>query len=227
MLVVLSNPDYRLDDLEEVRRLVRRHPWATLVTAGPDGLVASHYPVLVEEPRPAAEHGVPGSGEPGSGEPGLSLLTHIGRPDDIALGVRERELLVVVQGPHGYITPSWYPAGDVVPTWDHMTAHLHARAEVLSDEENLAVLARLVEVMEAPVERPRSLAQDPERVRRTARGTVGLRLRVHRVEALAKLSQDKPEAVRRSVLAGLRGDGPYASPALARELARTLDGTDA
>jgi len=225
VLVVLSNPDYRLDDLEEVRRLVRRHPWATLVTAGPDGLVASHYPVLVEEP------GAPGGGESGSGEsgsgPGLSLLTHIGRPDDIALGVRERELLVVVQGPHGYITPSWYPGGDVVPTWDHMTAHLHARAEVLSDEENLAVLARLVEVMEAPVERPRSLAQDPERVRRTARGTVGLRLRVHRVEALAKLSQDKPEAVRRSVLAGLRGDGPYASPALARELARTLDGTDA
>jgi len=198
-----ETPSYLLTDEEEVRRLVREHPWATLVSAGPAGLVASHYPVVLDEDAP-----------------GIVLLSHVGRPDEVALGLGERELMVVVQGPHGYVSPSWYPPGRIVPTWNHVTAHLYGTPEVLDPEENLAVLGRLVDRMEAPLPDGRSLALDPEHVRRLARGTVGMRLVVTRFEARRKLSQDKPAEVQRAVAARLREPGPYASPALAAEMER-------
>lgn len=196
-------PEYLLEDDEEIARLVRENPWATFVSVGPQGLVASHYPVLLDEEATQ-----------------LTILSHFGRPDEVAHDLGRRELLVIVAGPHGYVSPSWYPPGAVIPTWNHVTAHLYGTPEILSEEENLAVLRRLVDVMERPVPEPRALDDDEDHTRRVARGTVGLRMVVDRVDARRKLSQDKPEAVRASVVAHLQAPGPYSSPALAREMER-------
>jgi len=87
------NPAYACDDPEVVRRLIEENPWATLVS-GNRGLVASHYPVLLDED---AEE--------------LTLLTHLGKPDDELHGIGEGEMLVIVQGNHGYVSPSWYAPG--------------------------------------------------------------------------------------------------------------------
>lgn len=59
------SPRYLMDDPDEVRRLVERHPWATFVTATSQGLVASHYPILLDD-----------------SVPDLTILSHFGRPDD-------------------------------------------------------------------------------------------------------------------------------------------------
>ena len=73
---------------------------------------------------------------------------------------------------------------------------------------------------------PVSLDVDQDTARRIARGTVGIRLRVTRFDARAKLSQNKaPEVVDR-VVAGLRADGPYAAPALADEMERVRSRRD-
>ena len=196
-------PRYVLTDAEEVKRLVRENPWATIVSPATTGLVASHYPVLLDE---AAE--------------GIVLLSHVGRPDDELHELGRHEVLVIVQGPHGYVSPSWYPEGDVVPTWNHVTAHLHGTPELLTAEENYRVLGGLVDRFEREVPHPRSLAQSEDAARRTARGTVGLRLRVTRVDARLKLSQNRPPEVVDRIVAELEGTGPYASPALAAEMRR-------
>ena len=86
-----QNPYYELADEGEIRRLIRENPWATLVSNSSTGLVASHYPILLEEDREE-----------------LSIVTHVGRPDDKVHELGEHELLVIVQGPHGYISSSWY-----------------------------------------------------------------------------------------------------------------------
>ena len=88
---VRKNPYYELTDLEEIRRLIRENPWATLVSNPSTGLVASHYPILLEEDRED-----------------ISIVTHVGRPDETVHELGEHELLVIVQGPHGYISSSWY-----------------------------------------------------------------------------------------------------------------------
>jgi transcriptional regulator len=204
-------PSFLMTEVDEVRRLVRGNPWATIASHTAAGLVASHYPFLLEE-------------QPDGGDD-IVLVSHVGRPDEVAHELGQHEVLVIVQGPHGYVSPAWYPPEQFIPTWNHTTAHLWGTPEVLSDDENFRVLGDLVDHFERAMPSPVSLDIDEDAARRIARGTVGIRIRVTRVEARAKLSQNKaPEVVER-IIAGLRADGPYASPALADEMARVHDAT--
>lgn len=201
-------PSYVLTDENEVRRLIRENPWATIVSHTSTGLVASHYPVVLEEHAP---------GDPVDG---ISIVSHVGRPDEQLHELGQHEVLVIIQGPHGYISPSWYANGEFVPTWNHVTAHLYGTPELLSDAENFEVLGSLVDHFEQRMPSPVSLDIDETSARRIARGTVGLRLRVTRFDARLKLSQNKtPEVVER-IVAALEGDGPYASRTLAAEMRR-------
>jgi transcriptional regulator len=199
------NPAHATDDPEAVRDLVRRNPWATILSDNDGELVASHYPVLLDED--AAD---------------LTLLTHVGRPDEEVHGFGGREVLVIVQGLHGYVSPSWYgPEGTRAPTWNFSVAHIYGVPEILGEEENLATLTRLVERFEGAVEEP--LYLDQEWGRQIARGTVGLRIPVDRFVCKRKLSQDKDELSRRQTIAKLREPGPYANPGLADEMQREWD----
>lgn len=192
-------PRYVVTDPDEVKRLVRNHPWATFVSATSTGLVASHYPVLLDEQ-----------------DEGITLLSHFGRPDDELHELGRHQVLVVVQGPHDYVSPSWYDAGDLVPTWNHVTAHLYGTPEVLDEEENYRVLCRLTDHFEAHRPDGRSLLEDEAATRRIAKGTTGLRLRVDRFDARAKLSQNKaPEVVAR-----ITDELAVDNPALADEMRR-------
>ena len=199
-----KTPAYTTTDVEEVKRLIRENPWMTYVSNTSNGLVASHYATLLEEDAD-----------------GISIVSHFGRPDEQLHELGQHEMLVIVQGPHGYISPGWYAEGDFVPTWNHVTAHLYGVPEILSDEENFAVLGGLVDHFEKHMPNPVSLELDEDQARRIAKGTVGLRLRVTRFDARLKLSQNKkPEVVER-IIAALEGDGPYASADLAAEMKRS------
>ena len=196
------NPVHATTDPDAVRDLVRANPWATIVSSGPDGLVASHYPVLLDE---SSEE--------------LALLTHVGRPDEEVHDFGDTEVLVIVQGLHGYVSPSWYgPDATRAPTWNFSVAHCHGVPELLGAEENLATLTRLVERFEREVEEP--LYLDQEWGAQIAKGTVGLRIPVTRFVCKRKLSQDKDDVNRRQVIAKLREPGPYEHPALADEMER-------
>lgn len=197
------SPNYLMTDPDEVKRLVRGNPWATFVSATSDGLVASHYPVLLEED---AEE--------------LTILSHFGRPDERLHELGEHEVLVIVQGPHSYVSSSWYAEGDVVPTWNHVTAHLYGTPEILSEEENYAVLSHLTDHFEHGHEHGRSLAEDEQGTRRAAKGTVGLRMRVARFDARAKLSQNKAPEVAERIIAELE----QRSPGVAAEMRRVREG---
>jgi transcriptional regulator len=196
------NSAHATTDPEAVRDLVRQNPWTTIVSDNDGELVASHYPVLLDE----------------DGED-LALLTHVGRPDEEVHGFGEKEILVVVQGRHGYVSPSWYgPGGTQAPTWNFSVAHIYGVPQVLGEEANLATLTRLVEHFERQVEEP--LYLDQEWGRQIAKGTVGLRIPVTRFVCKRKLSQDKDDQSRRQVIAKLREPGPYENPGLADEMQR-------
>src|SRR6478736_9815727 len=113
-----QNPSFTLGDPVELKRLVRENPWATFVSSPSTGLVASHYPVILDETREE-----------------LSLLAHVGRPSEQLHELGEHELLVIVQGPHGYISSSWYGSHIEVPTWNFIVAHLSGVPEILDPAE--------------------------------------------------------------------------------------------
>lgn len=200
------NPMYEVTDADVVRELVRDNPWATLVSVGEDGIVASHYPVLLDE---EAEE--------------LTLLTHLGRPDEVVHDLAHGgESLVIVQGRHGYISPSWYLPGSLpVPTWNFTVAHLYGKPQVLSAEENLDVLERLVARFEGGVEQP--LLLDREWARPIASMTEGIRIPVSRFVCKRKLSQSMDDESRRRAIAALRDPGPYHHPELAGEMEGQLE----
>ena len=192
-------PRYLMTDPAEVKRLIRHHPWATFVSPSSQGLIASHYPAILDED-----------------EEGIVIVSHFGRPDESLHELGEHQILVIIQGPHDYVSPSWYAPGELVPTWNHVTAHLYGTPEVLSEEENYAMLGKLTDHFEQHLPHGRSLSEDEEGTRRLAKGTVGLRMRVTRFEARAKLSQNKaPDTV--STIVDELGKR---NPALAEEMRR-------
>lgn len=203
-----QNPSFALADETAVKQLIREHPWVTIVSdTDAAGLVASHYPVVLDE---AAV--------------GIVLLSHVGRPDEQLHELGRHEVLVIVQGPHGYISPGWYDANPAVPTWNFVAAHLSGTPEILSDAENLRVLEALVDHFEDRMPEPRRMRGTLENsayADRIAAGTVGFRLQVDRLVAKRKMSQNKPAETVDRIIAELEGDGPYASEALAAEMRRT------
>jgi transcriptional regulator len=192
-------PRYLMADPEEVERLIRAHPWATFVSPAGGGLVASHYPVLLDETCSD-----------------ITLVGHFGRPDERLHELGRHEVLVIVQGPHDYVSPSWYAPGELVPTWNHVSAHLYGTPTLLDEDENYAVLCRMTEHFERNQPDGRRITDDEEGTRRIAMGTVGLRMRVDRFDARAKLSQDKDDDVVEEIAARLE----HRNPALAQEMRR-------
>ncbi|MBO9531900.1 MAG: FMN-binding negative transcriptional regulator [Solirubrobacteraceae bacterium] len=200
-------PLFDVTDPEVVAALIDRTPWATITSVRRDGsMVASHYPVL----RDAS-----------SDE--LTLLTHVGKPDDDLHEFRDADVLVVFQADvHGYISPSWYAAADLpVPTWNFSAVHCWGRPELLDADENVSVLASLTDHFEQHIADRRVL--EPAVAARIAKHALGLRIPVDRFTCKVKMSQNKSPETQQRVIDALEREGePFADPALAAEMRRVL-----
>ncbi|GAB3196070.1 hypothetical protein GCM10027062_04440 [Nocardioides hungaricus] len=197
---MLRQPEYAwTGGDEDVLRLVARHPWVTLVSATSDGLVVSPLPAI---PAPDAS--------------GVEIVGHLARTDAEAHQVGECEVVVVVQGPHGYVSAGWYAGGPYVPTWNYVTVHLHGRLTVLDAAATYDVLDRTVDHFESARPRPFRMSDVAAYAARLAPAVVGFRLAPERVVAKAKLSQDKPAEDYEGVLRGLEDpDDVHGDPVLA------------
>ncbi len=189
-------PAFDLADVELARSIARAHPFATIVTSQ---LRATHMPCLVEEDAD-----------------GLVILGHVARADPAAASLAG-PLLLIFQGPHGYVSASWYER-DTIPTWNHVTLHVRGTPALLDDP--MALLERTVDHFEAAVERPWSLRRMGDEAHTMAGDVIGFRLRAESWHAEAKLSQDKPDDERERVLAGLEAPGPYRNRPLAALMRR-------
>mgnify|MGYP005609983971 CR=1 FL=1 len=197
-------PIYLMEDPAEVKRLVRAHPWATIVSATDErGLIASHYPVLLDEDSEQ-----------------ITLLSHVGRPDDQLHELGRHEVLLIIQGAHDYVSASWYEAGDNIPTWNHVTAHPYGTPEILSDDANFGVLDRLTNHFEQGFDGGRSIREDEALSRRIAKGTVGIRIPITRFDARAKLSQNRRGEVAERIIDAYEVGGATPNPELAAEMRR-------
>jgi transcriptional regulator len=200
------NPKHDVTDPSVVRRLIDENPWATLVSHNDRGLVASHYPVLLDDSSDA-----------------LAVVTHVGRPDEDIHDFGDSEVLLIIAGPHGYVSPSWYAEGATpAPTWNFSVAHCYGVPELLDPATNVRVLTRLVAHFESRVDRPLYLTR--EVADRLSPGTVGLRIPITRFVCKVKMSQDKDPVSQHNVLEQLRRPGPYSHPALADDMERALSG---
>jgi transcriptional regulator len=200
-------------DAATVSSLLAEHGAADLITPTAQGLIATLLP-FVHEPS-AGEHG--------------ALLGHVARNNPHWREPATGESLVIVRGPDAYVTPSWYATkaehGRVVPTWNYLTAHVYGQLIVHDDPHWVeALVRRLTTKHEDGFEAPWSVDDAPERfINGQLRAIVGLELQITRIEAKAKLSQNRSTADVQGVIEGLRERGDEVN-ALAVEKVRSEAG---
>lgn len=186
-------PAFREDDPDELRAIMRGARLATLVTATCEGLVATPVPLFLDE----------------SEGPSGTLYGHLARANPQWTLEPAGEALAIFAGPDAYITPSWYPSkgehGKVVPTWNYAAVHAYGPVEFFEDKERLRMaVTRLTEIHERPRADPWAVTDAPASfIDAQLRGIVGLRLPVTRIEGKRKMSQNRPQADRDGVVAGL------------------------
>lgn len=192
---------------EQAYALMRRYPFATLISGAGAQLQVSHLPLLLERREGGA----------------AALIGHmaLGNPHWRAL---EGEVVTVVfQGPHGYISPSWYDEARAVPTWNYAAVHATGVARLIREVEPLmAALERLVQAHEAGFERPWRLDPQDPWTRRLAAGIVGFEITIAQVQGKAKLSQNRTPGSQRGVLEALSASADAGDQALAALMAEVL-----
>ena len=193
-----------------VRDLLTNCGAADLITSTPDGLLATFLPFAFEPD--AGEHG--------------ALLGHVARNNPQWRTPALGDALVIVHGPDAYISPSWYATaaehGRVVPTWNYVTAHVYGELVVHDDPVWVETLVRrLTERHESGSEHPWSVDDAPPKyISRELRAIVGLEVSIERIEAKAKLSQNRSAADIHGVIAGLEARGEAGSAEAVRNAVR-------
>ena len=193
-----------VDDPDLIAAMIRRSPFATLVTHDAEGFFATHLPLLFDPERNVLEG-------------------HIARanPHPARSG---QQALAVFTGPHAYVSPSSYPSkaehGRVAPTWNYEAVHVVGRITWYDDPVRLReLLDRLTEAHEAGRPAPWAVDDAPEPyVQALLRGIVGLEIAIDSIEAKRKLSQNKDQADRLGTIAGLRAEGAHDVADLMQEL---------
>ena len=175
-------------DLLELDRLLARDSFVTLISNAEGVPFASHLPVLY-------------SRDDGR----VTIEGHWAKANPQA--VHSGPALMIVQGPHAYISPGWYVDKEEaarVPTWNYAVAHLTGRLEASDEEDFLAgIVDRLSVRHEAAVGSDWRYEHDNPRLRSQLRGIVGFRFVPERIELKFKLSQNHPEANVRGAADGL------------------------
>ena len=192
-------PKHFRADEAETRELLEGIVAADLVSATDQGLFATFLPLIYDAPVDGAGFG--------------SLLGHVARKNNHWRLERRGESLVIVHGPDDYISPGFYESkrehGRVVPTWNYLTAHIHGELLIHDDPVWLeALVRRLTTRHEAPRPQPWSVDDAPrDYTEGQLRAIVGVELRITRVEAKAKLGQNRSSADIDGVIDGLREGG--------------------
>jgi transcriptional regulator len=193
---------FRLEDPNLVRELMRRNPFATIVTSGPDGPFATHIPVLVED-----------------GE-NLLIAAHVARANPHwKLFEGPLPTLAIFHGPHAYVSPRLYVVDGSVPTWNYASVHCYGQPVLIEDQdEALLHVQTVVHTFDAGLELARPASMDETMLRRMLGGIVAFRMPVDRFEAKIKLNQNKTAADREAVMAAM-----LASPdPIEREVGRLM-----
>ena len=186
-----------LEGHAEIARLVETVGSVELITTGADGYpLATLLPVIWDDER---------------------LILHMARANPhwraITEDVAGTPALAVVTGSQAYVSPSWYPSkaehGRVVPTWNYSAVHFIGRVRRHHDPAWLLdAVSRLTHLNESRREEPWSVADAPTTyVEKQLRAIVGIELTIEKVEAKAKLSQNRDDADFSGVVTGLRSEG--------------------
>jgi transcriptional regulator len=187
---------------EVLHEHVRQHSFGTLVSPVEGEPFATHLPFLLDSGRGA--YG--------------TLRAHVARANPQWRGFREDgTVLVMFQGPHAYVSPSWYATPIAVPTWNYTAVHAYGKPRLVEDRDELrALVDDTVRAYERAYPEPWRLDRlDAALVDKMLENIVGFEIPIDRLEGKLKLSQNRSAADRAGVIAALTRQGDEQSTATA------------
>lgn len=175
---------YEMSDEQRLFQFIRENSFGILFSHGNQGSLATHLPFLVDERAGEASY----------------LIGHMARANtqwrDIEGGV-----MVVFQGPHSYISPSWYEEPHMVSTWNYVVVHVYGEFIIVDQkDEVLDILNQTVECYESSMPVPWDMNTESAYVDRIAPGVVAFRIKITKIEGAWKLNQDKSSVIQNRVI---------------------------
>ncbi|MBT2679288.1 FMN-binding negative transcriptional regulator [Bacillus sp. ISL-35] len=165
---------FKIEDDEKIYEFIEKYNFATLYSTHLGEPYATHLPLILKKDENA-------------------LYGHFARPNGQWKDIEKQSVLVVFQGPHCYISPSWYEITDAVPTWNYVSIHIYGKVEIVEDEK---VIFNSLDEMVNKYEKPDSpyilKNVDSKYIEGMSKGIVAFKIAITKIEAKAKLSQNHP-----------------------------------
>lgn len=165
---------FQLKDEEIIYDFIEKYSFATLFSQHNGEPYATHLPLTLNKGESA-------------------LYGHFARPNEQWKDIEYQQVLAVFQGPHSYISPSWYETTMAVPTWNYVSIHLYGKMEIVKDQKVIFdSLNDMVNKYENP-DSPYNLNDvDSSFIEGMSKGIVAFKIKITKIEAKAKLSQNHP-----------------------------------
>lgn len=178
---------YENTNVDEIKAFVKENGFGILVNQTDGKPWATHIPLELEQGPDGKDY----------------LVGHLAKSNPQSKTLTEsQEILCIFNGPHTYISASWYNFEEV-PTWDYIAVHVYGKPQLMSEAETMESLHRLVDKYEEQSENPISLHDMSPKTLRQVKGVVGFKIAISKIQAAYKLSQTRPED-HENIKAGLR-----------------------
>jgi len=166
---------YKVSDLEEIKEFIQHNSFATIVSIRKGKPIAAHIPVLLKK----IENDYYLTGHLAYGNPLWKTFEEV------------QDILVIFNGPHAYISSSWYEHENV-PTWNYQAVHVYGKASLIEGIALEQDLTSLLEKYESFRENPVLWDKlSPELLQQEMKGIKGFKIKVEEVQAAYKLSQNR------------------------------------
>jgi transcriptional regulator len=197
-------------DPTRLQDFIEQNSFGLLVSEADGFPTASHLPFLLE--RQAGPRG--------------TLVGHLARANPQWQQADGQKVLAIFSGPHAYISPAWYEAEQVVPTWNYIAVHAYGRFRKIDDEPSLLqIVQRSIEFYEQAMPRLWTFDAATTFAERMLRQIVGFRIEIEKIEGKWKLNQNHPADRRKKVVAALRKRTDDDSQSIAAMIQETLAST--
>ncbi len=192
---------FAVEDLAPLQDFMEEFNFATIVTQRDGELTASHIPFLLD--RGVEPYGV------------LRAHVAIGNPqlEDFRAG---SQALVIFQGPHTYVSPSWYVKAENVPTWNYTVVHAYGVPKIVDRAAMLALLKDLVAKHEKTFEQPWDFDPNAAWIQRQLSAIAAFELKIEKLQGKFKLNQNRTPADRAGVIEALSASDDPLQQAVAR-----------
>ncbi|WP_404442287.1 FMN-binding negative transcriptional regulator [Sutcliffiella horikoshii] len=191
---------FRNEETKELVQFIRENSFGVLFSQHEEKPTATHLPFIISTE-------VDGT---------ITLLSHMARANPQWKTLDSNDALAVFNGPHAYISASWYEEENTVSTWNYVSAHASGKVEILQDDQSLLhILKEATDFYEKGMENPWRLEDNLETAESMLGGIVGLRIRVENLQGKWKLNQHHSIARKERVIQQLKKQTQYDSKVVA------------